>query len=180
MVGEDIVHCNIWAEKTVRAKSIVGGTISAGDEIEAECIGTSAEARTVIDLGGMTVLLKQKYDLLRDLANVTGEVGSVKEAMFKCVRDEMDAAGNLPAQTLARLEGLKKKNAECSERCAGIQKDIEMLDEKLNRKTVPVLRAEVVYPNTVVKAGTLEKWIKEKVLGAVISADQNGITIGRS
>jgi uncharacterized protein (DUF342 family) len=178
-VAEDLVHCTVWAENAITAKAIVGGTISAGRLIDVDSIGTSAEPRTVIDLGGMTVLLNQKYDLLKELASVTAETGSVKGSMFQLVKEEMDAGGMLPQGSLIRLEALKQKGVECIEKSAQVQKDIEALDEKLKKQAIPVLRARTIYPNTLIKAGNFEKNIKERILDVEISMDQNAITVSR-
>jgi hypothetical protein len=178
-VAEDIVHCDIWAEATVVAKSIVGGTVSVGKSVEAETIGTEAEAKTVVDLGGTSALLKQKYDLLRDLATVTGEIGALKGDMYCQVRDEMDEGGTLSPSSLSRLDDLRAKNQETLDKNAAIQKEIGTIDDKLKRSTTPVLKAGTVYPNTIVKAGTLEKAIKEKLSHVIITAEQNAITVGR-
>jgi uncharacterized protein (DUF342 family) len=179
VVSEDVVHCDIWAEAGISAKAIVGGTVSAGKLIEADSVGTEAEAKTVVDLGGMGVLLKQKYDLLRDLATVTGDIGTLKGTMFRLVRDEMDEKGELPAGPLSRLEELRKQNRELLDKNDAIQKEVETIDEKLKSSTVPVLRAGVVFPNTVIKAGNLEKLVKEKLVNVVITLDQNAIVVNR-
>lgn len=178
-VAEDMVHCTVWAEGSLTAKAIVGGTISAGKSMTVETIGTSAEPRTVIDLGGMSMLLDQKYGLLKDLAAVTAETGSIRGAMYHVVKDEMDDQGMLPPGALARLEALKAAGVQSGEKSGRIQKDIEALDEKLKEQTVPVLRAKTVFPNTLIKAGSTEKQIKTMLSGVVISIDKNAITIER-
>ena len=180
IVVEDIVHCSIWAENSLRAKSVVGGTVSAGKSINVEAVGTSAEPRTVIDLGGMSVLLKQKYELLKDLASTTTETGNVKTAMYSLVKDEMDTSGELARGSLARLEELKKNGAQCVEKITVLQGTLERLDEKLKMLSIPEMRARTIYPNTVVKAGPLEKIIKELLVGSVVSLSQNAITISRA
>ena len=179
-VFEDMVHCTVWAEGSITARSIVGGTISAGKLINVDSIGTSAEPRTVIDLGGMAALLNQKYGLLKDLAAVTAESGSIKESMFHCVKNEMDAEGMLPQGALIRLEELRKKSSECMEKNAQIQKDIEAIDEKMKKQSAPELLAKMVYPNTLIKAGSLEKNIKETITNVKIAVDQNSIAVERA
>jgi uncharacterized protein (DUF342 family) len=178
-VMEDMVHCTAWAEGSIVAKAIVGGTISAGTLIDVDSIGTSAEPRTVIDLGGMTVLLNQKYDRLKDLAAITTETGTIKGSMYHLVKDEMDAGGMLPQGAEVRLEACKQKSLECTEKSAQIQKDIEAIDEKLKKQSVPVLRAKTIFPNTLIKAGSLEKNIKEKITSVQITLDQNSIKVER-
>jgi uncharacterized protein len=177
---EDMVHCTVWAERSITARSIVGGTISAGASIGVDSIGTTAEPRTVIDLGGTSALLSQKYDLLKDLAAVTAETGSIKESMFRCVKDEMDAEGNLPQDALVRLKAFRRKNAECVEKNGQIQKDIEAIDEKLKKQSSPELLAKTVFPNTLIKAGSLEKTIKETITNVRVTVDQNSIVVARA
>jgi uncharacterized protein (DUF342 family) len=179
-VLEDMVHCTVWAEQALTGRSIVGGTISAGISIGVDSIGTSAEPRTVIDLGGMTVLLNQKYDLLKDLAAVTAETGSIKGSMFHLVKDEMDKEGMLPPGVLIRLDEYRQKSVECVEKSIRIQKDVEAIDEKLKKQSVPVLLAKTVYPNTLIKAGSFERNIKDTITNVQISVDQNGIIVARA
>jgi hypothetical protein len=177
VVVEDVVHCEIWAEATLVVKSVVGGTVCVGKSIEAESIGTEAEARTVVDLGGSSVLLKRKYDLLKELATITGEMGSLKGAMFVLVRDEMDQNGALSASAESRLDEIRARNYETLEKNASIQKEVAAIDDKLKNSAIPSLKASTVYPNTVVRSGALEKSIKEKLSNVIISVDQNEITV---
>ncbi len=179
-VAEDLLHCTVWAEDAVRAKSVVGGTVSAGKSIDVEAVGTPAEPRTIVDLGGMSVLLKQKYDLLKDLAATTAETGNVKTSMYTLVKEEMDQNGELGPGSVARLESLKQKGIESFEKVAMLQGTLERLDEKLKTLTIPEMRAQSIYPNTVIKAGALEKIIKETVVGSVVSLTQNAITVSRA
>jgi uncharacterized protein (DUF342 family) len=174
---EDIVHCTVWAEQAITAKSIVGGTISACKLIDADSIGTVAEPRTLIDLGGINGLLEQKYGLLKDLAAVTAETGTVKESMFHFVNDEMDADGMLSPGAVERLVTLRRKVVECLEKSAQTQSAIETLDEKLKHLSKPVLQAKTVYPNTLIKAGSLEKNIMEIIRNVRVSVDQGMITL---
>jgi hypothetical protein len=179
-IVEDVVHSTVWAEKTIAAKAIVGGSISVGQILDVDSIGTLAEPRTVIDLGGMNLLLEQKYGLLKDLAAITAEAGTIKGAMFNLVKDEMDAGGMLPPGAVERLDALKQKVVECTEKNVQIQGTIETLDEKLNQKSVPVLQARTIYPNTLIKAGSLEKNIKEMLTHVKISVDQGMITLEKT
>ena len=131
-----------------------------------------------MDLGGM-MYSGPEDGLLKDLAAITGETGTVKGSMYHLVKDEMDADGVLPPGAIERLAAFKRKVAECTERSAQIQSSIEALDEKLKRLSVPVLTARTVYPNTLIKAGAIEKNIKEKITNVRISVDQGAITVAR-
>jgi uncharacterized protein (DUF342 family) len=176
---EDAVHCTMSSEGNVQVKSVVGGTIAAWKNIEAESIGTEAEARTVVDLGGKYLLMQRKYALLKELADFTGNIGSVKQAMFELVRDEMSSAGVLPLGAIGRLEEFKKKHSAHVRRCSEVQVEMEALDAKLAKAPVPYVKASTVFPNTLIKFGALEKLIKEKLVQVRIIADGDRIIVGK-
>jgi hypothetical protein len=177
---EDAIHCTISSEGNVRAKSVVGGTVAAWKAIEAETIGTEAEAKTIVDLGGKYILMQRKYALLKELADVTGHIGTVKEGMFKLVRDEMDAAGELSDGALERCAALKKKHRVGIKRCSDVQAEMETLDKKLGGNPIPFVKASTVYPNTLIKFGSVEKLINEKLVQARITVDGEKIVVGKS
>jgi uncharacterized protein (DUF342 family) len=180
LVLEDAIHCTISSEGSVKAKSIVGGTVSAWKTIEAETIGTEAEAKTIVDLGGKYVLMRHKYMLLKELADVTGEIGRVKEGMFLLVRDEMDPAGELSDGARERLTARKKKHRDGIKRCSDIQTEMETLDKKLDNSPIPFVKAATVHPNTLIKFGGAEKLIDQKLVHARITVDGDKIVIGKS
>jgi uncharacterized protein (DUF342 family) len=180
LILEDALHCTISSEGSIRAKSVVGGTVSAWKTIEAETIGTEAEAKTIVDLGGKYVLMRHKYALLKELADVTGEIGTVKEGMFLLARDEMDPAGDLSDGAHERLTAFKKKHRAGIKRCSDIQTEMETLDKKLGNTPIPIVKATTVYPNTLIKFGGAEKLIDEKLIHARITVDRDKIVVGKS
>lgn len=177
---EDAIHCTISSEGSVRAKSVVGGTVSAWKTIEAETIGTEAEAKTIVDLGGKYVLMQHKYALLKELADVTGQIGTVKEGMFLLVRDEMGPAGDLTDGAHERLTAFKKKHRAGIKRCSDVQAEMETLDKKLENSPVPFVKAATMYPNTLIKFGGIEKLIDQKLVHARITVDGDKIVVGKS
>ena len=177
-ITEDALHCTLSAEGVISAKNLVGGTIAAWKSVEAEAIGTEAEPKTIIDLGGRSVLMQRKYLLLKELTGITGQVGAVKESLYFLTRDEMDPAGALSGDALCRLDEMKKKYRLHREKCSQVQMEIEALDERINHSPIPSVKAQTVYPNTVLKFGTVEKIIREKLTHARITVDGENIVIG--
>lgn len=177
---EDSIHSTILSGGNIKARSFVGGTVAAWKTIEAETIGTEAEAKTIVDMGGKYVLMQQKYAFLKELADITGDIGTVKEGMFKLVRDEMDPAGNLTEGALERLAALKKKHRSALKRCSEVQGEMETLDKKLENSPIPFVKATTIYPNTLIKFGENEKLIKEKLVFARITADGERILVGKA
>jgi uncharacterized protein len=178
-IMEDAVHCTMSSEGNIVVKSVVGGTVAAGKTIEADSIGTEAEARTVIDLGGKYLLMQRKYALLKELADVTGSIGGVKQTMFELVRDEMSPTGVLMQGAMGRLNGLKEKHADRLRRCGEVQSEMELIDKKLENAPIPYVKASTVFPNTLIKFGSIEKLIKEKLFQARIVAQGDKIVVGK-
>jgi uncharacterized protein (DUF342 family) len=178
-VAEGIVHCDIWADGTITAKSVVGGSVSAGKDVTIETIGTVAEPRTIVDLGGMAILEQQKHDVCKELAEVTAKTGQIKDAMYALVKQNLDAQGMLSEDLQTKLLVLKQYCGKHQEKSLEIQKQIDVLDEKLQGKTMPFLRAKTIFPNTLIKAGALEKLIKEKWFSAAITVENNEFTVIR-
>jgi uncharacterized protein len=178
-VLEDVLHCTLSADGDITAKSIVGGTVSAWKIIEAETIGTEAEPKTIVDLGGRFVCMQKKDALLKKLAGFIKEIGSLKEEIFLLVRNEMDRDGNLHEGSLTRLNAMKESHRQRKEKYIQVQNDIETVDDKLKNRPVPFLKARTVFPNTIIKFGTLEELIREKLYHARITVDMEKIIIGK-
>jgi uncharacterized protein (DUF342 family) len=178
-VLEDTLHCTLSADGNISAKSIVGGTISAWKIIEAETIGTEAEPKTIVDLGGRFVCMQKKDALLKKLAGFIKEIGSLKEDIFLLVRNEMDGDGNLHEGSLTRLNAMKESHRQRKEKYLQVQNDIETVDDKLKNRPVPFLKARTVFPNTIIKFGTFEELIREKLYHARITVDMEKIIIGK-
>jgi len=176
-IAEDIVHCAVIAEGSVKARSIVGGSICFGSILDVNTIGTAAEAKTVIDMGGMAVLQQQIDDLLKEYSVAIGEREQIKTALYNLVKKEMDNNGNLPDESKQRLEELWQEFAVATEKCRSIRNNIDAIDAKINKSIPPEIRAKVIFPNTLVKAGALEKMIKEKVMNAVVKVEQGVIVV---
>jgi uncharacterized protein len=178
-VLEDELHCTMSADGDITAKSIVGGTISAWKAIEAETIGTEAEPKTIIDLGGRFLCMKKKDALLKNLTGLIKEIGSLKEAIFLLVRNEMDGEGNLLEGSLTRLDAMKELHRHRMEKYLQVQNDIEGVDSKLKNRPNPILKARTVFPNTIIKFGTNEESIMKKLHNARITVDMEKIIIGK-
>jgi uncharacterized protein len=176
---ENALHCTISGEGNITARSIVGGNLAAWKVIEVDTIGTDAEPKTIVDLGGRYILMQKKYLLLKQLAMLMGELGTLKEGIFFLVRDEMDADGNLHEGSLVRLNTMKENHQQRKEKYAQVQTDIEAVDGKLKNSPVPFLKAHTVFPNTIIKFGTFEKLIKEKLTNVRITVDAEKIIIGK-
>jgi hypothetical protein len=57
---------------------------------------------------------------------------------------------------------------------------METLDKKLGGNPIPFVKASTVYPNTLIKFGSVEKLINEKLVQARITVDGEKIVVGKS
>jgi uncharacterized protein (DUF342 family) len=179
IIMEDALHCIMSAQGNIKVKNIIGGITAAWKKVETECIGTEAEPKTIIDLGGRYLLTQKKHALLKELTVLTGDIGSIRERIFVLARDEMDAGGILPAGPLNRLDALKTEHRIKRDSCVKIQADIEVLDAKLNQTVTPTIQARTIHPNVIIKFGSVEKIIREKIGLTRISIDGEKIVIGK-
>ena len=178
-IAQEALHCILSAHGNIIAKSIVGGTVAAWKAIEAESIGSEAEPKTIVDLGGRFLLMQKKYHLLKELTALTGEVGVLKESMFILTRDEMDGTGKMSEGALKKLDAMKTDHRQRRDKCSQVQTDIESLDEILKHNPVSSIKAQTIYPNSILKFCTAEKTVQEKLNHARITVDGEKIVMGK-
>ena len=56
---------------------------------------------------------------------------------------------------------------------------MELIDKKLESAPIPYVKASTVFPNTLIKFGSIEKLIKEKLFQARIVAEGDKIVVGK-
>lgn len=167
-VKEDILHSTVVSGGGVTAKSILGGEVTAFS-IMAAVVGSSAEIRTILDIGRKEQLRKEHYQLFKKLGTETTRQVSLREEMYQVVATGMDASGLLSENEITTLDSFKHNTLQSIQNSRKIQKRIEEIEvlENVN-KVDSVISAHVINPNTVVKVGKEERLIMEV---------QNNITI---
>jgi len=179
IVAEDIITCDVKAEGSVKAKRAIGGSVFAMKSIEIGSIGSEAEVKTVLQVGGLPVLVQQKYGLLKEMKQATEELGSIKERMFLFVRDSMDAAGNLNEEASRDLGNMKKQKCEFSRHLRELQVTIDGLDQRIQALPDPFMKLRRVFPGTVIKIGSLEKVVREELTNVCITASGDRLEFGK-
>jgi hypothetical protein len=174
-VEEDAVHCRIEAEGAVKARTIIGGTVVAGKGVRAGVIGAMAEAKTVLDMGGVYRLRLQKEEALRKMGHYAIDLAATKQQMFTLVREGMDETGTLRPDRTAELMTLKKARRALTADHARLEHEIERVSARLETAPHPSIKARHLYPNTVVRFGPLERTVREEMENVVISASGDKI-----
>ena len=162
-IVESMLHCVVSSGGKVKSKLLVGGMVTAG-EVYADTIGSTAETRTIVDIGRMQLLIQERYALLKRLGQITTELVSHKQQLFSLVRDGLDEHGMLSPEQEKRLDSLREKTVESISNSRFVQariEEIEKLEHEQNFE--PGIVAGTVFPNTLVKYGSGERLIMEKI-----------------
>jgi uncharacterized protein (DUF342 family) len=180
VVEEDIVHSDVKAEGWVRARTIVGGTVRASSGVDAKMIGAAAETRTEIDMGAMAEMVHQRTELLRDFGKKASRAAKEKEALYQFVRDQMDERGTLTEQQQQRLHTLRESCLNYIKEYAEAGAAIEKLEQAIEQRPNPVVRAEQILPNTLIHCGAEGKLIKTQLHRCLISFKDNRLIIAKT
>ncbi len=169
------LHANLYAAGSVKAKSIVGGTVTVGEELSAVEIGGAAETKTVVDIGAGRAVLEEKMNILRKIGHLAGEIGETREKWYALVRDGMDAQGHLSREQETLVEEFRESSREMKARYAELEGRAEDLEEKIRGMTPPVVTARHIHPNTVIRYGTNEKRVQRNENNVRITVADNVI-----
>jgi uncharacterized protein (DUF342 family) len=160
-ISEDSLHSTISSDGRIKAKSIIGGTMTAFG-IECDSIGSTAETKTILDIGRFHFLSEERSDLKKKHSETLDMITQSKIQVFSLVRDFMDENGKLDEQEEKKLITLKNKTMESKEKCDKIKKRIENIN-KIEQTTGACsgLVAKCVFPNTLIKLGNGERLVQD-------------------
>ena len=167
VVGGDLIHSSVISGGRVKTNQIIGGSISAF-YIEANIVGSSAEPRTILDIGKIFQLNRERYALLKELAGISSKQVLLKSEIFMLVRDGLNDNGKLSPEDENRLEFFKRKTIELYNTCNSVQKRIEEIEKVEKNKPEPAVIAKELFPNTLVKFGVSDKLIMEKSVNVML------------
>lgn len=172
LIQEDSLHCTIHTDGTVKARSIVGGTVTAF-EVVAEGIGCSSEVRTAIDVARNARLVRERYDLLKRFGTLSASKAEELEKMYTIVRDGMDDRGYIHSFEEQTLATIKHSTIECMQACREIQARLEKIDQMEEGQGEAVINAGIVYPNVILKVGLEERVVRSEQRNICLKAKKN-------
>jgi len=167
VVGGDLIHSSVVSGGRVKVNQIIGGSISAFF-IEANIVGSSAEPRTILDIGKIFQLNRERYALLKELAGISSKQVLLKSEIFMFVRNGLNDNGKLSSEDENRLEFFTKKTIELYKTCNSVQKRIEEIEKVEKNKPEPAVIIKELFPNTLVKFGVSDKLIMEKSVNVML------------
>lgn len=161
IISEDVLHSSIFSEGKISAKSIIGGSVCAYG-IECESIGSTAETKTVLDIGRMHALLYERDELKKKYAEQYDVLKTNNKQIFILVRDNMDESGHLDSQKEETLLLIKNKSVETKKTCDKIKQRIDTIDTlEKTLGAISGISAGCIYPNTIIKFGNGERQIQD-------------------
>jgi uncharacterized protein (DUF342 family) len=177
VIDEDMVNATVQSNGIIYAKSIRGGSVTSMHGVEAGEIGSSGEIKTIVDIGKKYERIQLRYKLLSKLATLTTEAEKNKELVFLFVRDNLGDTGTLSMENEEMLAVMKIKTAELNITYMVTQAEIEKLDNLQFETEDTYIKAEVIYPNTIVKYGVGEQLIREPLRRVRLTPVEKGATI---
>jgi transposase-like protein len=145
--------------------------------VEAGEIGSSGEIKTIVDIGKKYERMQVRYKLLSKLAAMTTETEKNRELVFQFVRDNLDDTGTLSIKNEEMLAVMKLKTMELNTTYTATQAEIEKLDNLQIEYKDTYIKADVIYPNTIVRFGVGEQLIREPLRRIKLTPLEKGATV---
>ncbi len=180
IVTDSILHSSVSTEEHLKAKTIIGGIITTTRGVDAGTIGAESETKTIIKVSSVYLLLQQKQMLERKIEDFQNEIVSCKEEMFVVVRDGMNEEGKLGVEDNEKVEKLKDKKKLILSKIDELKSRIEKITEEIRKNPNPLIKAEKIFPNTIVRFGLRERIIKEVLKRITISSPGEKIIVSKS
>lgn len=171
VVEESLLHCTVECEGWVRARTIVGGTVSAVGGIEADIIGSHSESRTVVKAGHSLSLVQQHHLLKAKHDSIAEERGQLRSEMYYIVKNGMDDKGLLGEVETEELTRLRGCSAQKRAEMAQIALRMGEIEELLKHLPEPTIKAAKVYGGTVLRFGLTERVVKDTLERVIIHLD---------
>lgn len=179
-VSEAIMHSRVSAGKKVvvsgRRGLIVGGVVSAGEEIRAKVVGSPLATPTILEVGVKPPLREEYAAAQKELKQLEFKLDQTQKALnilrvmeqTKLSRDKQEMLLRLTKANfhlLGQVETLRNRIAE-----------IELAFEDLRAGRIKV--ADLMHPGVKLVVGSVMKTIRDVVKYATIYAEDGEIKIG--
>jgi uncharacterized protein (DUF342 family) len=177
IIKGNVVHSNIKTDEFFKASKIVGGIIESSHGVEAEEIGSVSEIKTTIQIGGNFLLIQQQKAYQEKFSEFQKTLIELKDNIFSIVRYGMDEKGHLTHEELSKFEELKKEIRKIKVQTNILERKLAGIANKINMSPNPLLNANTIYPNTIIRFGLVEKVVKKILQSVCIQSIDNKIII---
>ncbi|MDR0307527.1 MAG: FapA family protein [Chitinispirillales bacterium] len=172
-VTEDIIESKINCKGVVRARSIVGGSVTAASGIYVKHVGSKAGVRTILDVGALCNYEKEHANLVDciNAQNMMNE-GCVSE-LFCFVRDNMDENGVIAEDKLPDMNQFVENLLESINIRREFEKSLEGIEGLLKTVSDSMIVAEEVYPNVLMRLGYTEHLVKDMLTNVSVKPGES-------
>ena len=166
VTSDTIIHSIVEAHTEVRVSgrkgNITGGTIRAGQLIEANYLGTEMGANTELEVGSDPAALKKNSELIKEEKQLAEEIEKIKPILAGFTQKlqngmQPDAKTKLYVTTLAQqLKSLQERYKEVAEELRAISAYVS----QTGRSKIIVHRT--AYPGVTIKIGSASTTLRSK------------------
>ncbi|MBC8079421.1 MAG: DUF342 domain-containing protein [Gorillibacterium sp.] len=166
LISQSIMHSSIRAGHSVICKSakglIVGGTIQAGERVEARTVGNSVATYTAIEVG---IPPERRNELLALRSQLKMSMENLKKTeQAVAILDQLAAAGQLSMDKLTMRTNLSHTKKVTADEIVGIRERILELEVLFEQTGVAVIDiAATIYGGCKIVMGRYTKFIKDPI-----------------
>lgn len=166
IVSQSIMHSTVRAGKNVICQGtkglIVGGTIQAGEKVQARTIGNSMSTATVVEVGVLPELRNELISLKSHVRSQTENLDKTEKALT--LLDQLAATGQLPADKLAMRIKLANTKRQASEELVQAKDRILEIEKSLeNTEKAKVVINSTIYGGAKIVIGRYTRFVKDPI-----------------
>ena len=164
------VYCDDTIRVTAGRGTVIGGKLVAAKLIDARIIGCAAERNTILSVGELPFIKKQKEDFTASLEELEKEADEVG----RTARFLTEAAGDDP-EKLQKAADYRLRRSVLSMQIAHVQKQLQDLSHKDSYVKGGKITADTIYPVTEINMQGMTYIVKETRKGNVVHVEDDQI-----
>ena len=180
IVSQSILHSNVRAGKSVICKGvkglIVGGSVQAGEYIQARTVGNTTSTATALEVGVSPELRAELVQLRSSIKHISENLDKTEKALT--LLDQMAAAGTLTQEKFDMRTKLQAARRAATEELAAAKEriwEIESSLEDIEKAMVEI--TGTVYAGTKVVIGRYTRFIKDSTTRVAFQLQGGEITL---
>jgi len=180
IVSQSILHSNVRAGKSVVCKGtkglIVGGSVQAGEYIQARTVGNTTSTATALEVGVSPELRAELVQLRSAIKQISENLDKTEKALT--LLDQMAAAGTLTQEKLEMRSKLQTARRATTEELTAAKEriwEIESSLEDIEKAKVEIIGT--VYAGTKVVIGRYTRFIKDSTTRVAFQLQGGEITL---
>ena len=163
IVSEAILHSKVSAGKRIivdgKRGMVIGGTITAGEEIRSKSLGTHMATNTEVEVGVNPMLREEHQALKRDLRKQELSLDQTQKALALLRSRDLNSLPPEKRDIMLKMTKAQFQLAGQVESMRARMVEIELSLEEMRNGRVRVM--DTVYPGVKIVLGNLVKFIRE-------------------